>query len=230
MAAVRIHRMVDLHDEYSHTPNPMHAQSELFGSSNAHFTIDASFRTARRFALDAHSWVEVVPGWISGASVLYEQLRNNVPWCEHDRRIFNKVVREPRMTAVYQNIGDVPEQTLLQAVHALSSHYGVAYDGLWMNLYRNGQDSTGWHRDHRSCRKLDCIVPVLTLGTTRRFLIKPIKGGRSIAFKPSAGDLVVMGGRSQQDWVHCVPKDPAIEEARISVNFMSSAQGLPDRQ
>lgn len=214
----------------THTLNPIHVQSDLFGNSNTHFSIDTSFRTAKRLALDAHSWVEIVPGWISGASLLYEQMRNSVPWREHDRRMFNKVFREPRMTAAYENLRDVREQGLLQAVHALSSHYGVVYDGLWMNLYRNGQDSTGWHRDHRSCRKLDCIVPVLTLGTTRRFLIRPITGGRSMSFNPSAGDLVVMGGRSQQDWVHCVPKEPGIADARISVNFMSSAQGVRDRQ
>ncbi len=106
--------------------------------------------------------------------------------------------------------------------------YGVVYDSLWMNLYRHGQDSTSWHRDHPSCRQPECIVPVLTLGATRRFLIKPRKGGRSIAFKPGSGDLVVMGGRSQQDWVHCVPKDPGIAEARISVNFQSSAQARRD--
>lgn len=214
----------------THTLSPMHAQSDLFGGSDSRFSIDASFRTARRFALDDHSWIEIVPDWISGASQLYEQMRSSVPWLEHDRRMFNKVFREPRMTATYRNLGDVPEQGLLQIVRVLSSHYGVNYDGLWMNLYRNGQDSTGWHRDHPSCRKLECIVPVLTLGATRRFLIKPIKGGRSITFKPSSGDLVVMGGRSQQDWVHCVPKDPGIVDARISVNFMSSEQAVRDRR
>lgn len=210
-------------------PDPVRAQSDLFESRDTHFSIDTSFQTARRFALDDHSWIEVVPGWMSGTSRFYEQVRGSVPWLEHERRMFNKVFREPRMTATYKNLADVPEHGLLQAAQALSNHYGVAYDGLWMNFYRNGQDSTGWHRDHRSCRKLDCIVPVLTLGTPRRFLIKPIKGGSSMTFKPSSGDLVVMGGRSQQDWVHCVPKEPGIAGARISVNFMSSAQGVRDR-
>ena len=177
-----------------HTPNLLHAQSELFGSTDTDFVIDTSFRTAKRVELDEHSWVEIVPGWASGASLLFEQMRNSVPWCEHERRMFNKIFREPRMTAVYQDLRDVVEQGLLQAVSALSSHYGVVYDGLWMNLYRDGQDSTGWHRDHRSCRKQVCIVPVLTLGTSRRFLVKPAEGGRSITFKPSSGDLVVMGG------------------------------------
>jgi alkylated DNA repair dioxygenase AlkB len=65
---------------------------------------------------------------------------------------------------------------------------------------------------------------VLTLGATRRFLIKPRAGGNSIAFKPGSGDLVVMCGRSQEDWVHSVPKDPRVAERRISLNFQSSEQ------
>jgi alkylated DNA repair dioxygenase AlkB len=116
----------------------------------------------------------------------------------------------------------------LDAVNALSEHYGVVYDSLWLNLYRDGQDSTGWHRDRFSCRRPECIVPVLTLGATRRFLIKPRAGGNSVAFKPGSGDLVVMGGRSQEDWVHGVPKDPKIADRRVSINFQSSAQARRD--
>jgi hypothetical protein len=67
-------------------------------------------------------------------------------------------------------------------------------------------------------------VPVLTLGATRRFLLKPRAGGPSIAFRPSAGDLVVMGGRCQDEWVHSVPKAPDTLGARISINFQSSEQ------
>jgi hypothetical protein len=33
-----------------------------------------------------------------------------------------------------------------------------------------------------------------------------------------------MGGRSQQDWVYSVPKDPSVAEDRIGINFQSSAQ------
>jgi alkylated DNA repair dioxygenase AlkB len=132
------------------------------------------------------------------------------------------------MTAEYRDLRNVPEQALLSAVRALSQHYGVVYDNLWLNFYRNGQDSTGWHRDRFSCRRPECIVPVLTLGATRRFLIKPRDGGTSLAFKPGTGDLIVMGGRSQEEWVHSVPKEPGIEEPRISINFQSSVQARRD--
>jgi alkylated DNA repair dioxygenase AlkB len=54
--------------------------------------------------------------------------------------------------------------------------------------------------------------------------MKPRAGGPSIAFKPNSGDLIVMGGRSQEDWLHSVPKEPGIAEQRISINFQSSVQ------
>jgi alkylated DNA repair dioxygenase AlkB len=200
------------------------AQVDLFASEASSVVVDTTFATAKRIALDGNSWVEVVPGWMSGSRILLERLAASVPWQQYDRRLFEQTFREPRMTAEYRSLRDVPERGLIDAVSALSRHYGIDYDSLWLNLYRDGQDSTGWHRDRFSCRRPKCIVPVLTLGATRRFFIKPRAGGTSIAFKPGSGDLIVMGGRSQEDWVHSVPKDPGIAEPRISINFQSSAQ------
>jgi len=198
------------------------AQANLFTSSGA-ISVDAAFRTAARTALDPRSWVEVVPFWLSGADALFERLSTDVPWKEHYRRLFDKTFLEPRLTAEYGRLEDAPPP-LAEMADVLSRHYRVRYDSLWLNLYRDGRDSTGWHRDRFSCRQPECIVPVLTLGATRRFLIKPRQGGASVGFSPASGDLIVMGGRCQQDWVHGVPKTPGTREARISVNFQSSAQ------
>jgi alkylated DNA repair dioxygenase AlkB len=199
-------------------------QNDLFASEASEPTCDLDFSTARRNAIDMHSWVEIVPGWMSGSRALFERLTTAVPWRQHDRTLFDQTFQEPRLTAEYKTLRNVRDEVLLKAVSALSQHYGIRYDSLWLNFYRHGEDSTGWHRDRFSCRKPECIVPVLSLGATRRFLIKPRNGGSSIAFKPNSGDLIVMGGRSQEDWVHSVPKDPGIAEARISINFQSSLQ------
>jgi alkylated DNA repair dioxygenase AlkB len=204
------------------------AQEDLFAIEASTLIVDTSFATAKRMPIDAHSWVEVVPGWISGSWTLFAGLQRAVPWLQHDRQLFDQTFREPRMTAEYRDLGDVPEKSVVVAARALSQRYGVVYDNLWLNLYRDGQDSTGWHRDRFSCRRSECIVPVLTLGATRRFLLKPRNGGTSIAFKPGSGDLVVMGGRCQEDWVHSVPKEPGVAEPRISLNFQSSAQACRD--
>src|SRR5262245_51950826 len=198
-------------------------QPNLF-ASDGEVSVDGGFRTGRRTWLDAGSWVEVFPSWLSGADALFARLADAVPWQEHFRWLFRQRFLEPRLTAEYRRLTDVPHPTLIAAAEALSGHYGVRYDSLWLNLYRSGADSTGWHRDRFSCRRPECIVPVLTLGTGRRFLLKPRAGGTSVAFHPSAGDLVVMGGRCQEEWVHSVPKAPGTLGARISVNFQSSEQ------
>lgn len=101
----------------------------------------------------------------------------------------------------------------------------MPFDSAWLNWYRNEQESTAWHGDRG--RSEECIVPVLSLGETRRFLIRPKAGGRSTTFVVESGDLIVMGGRCQRDWEHAVPKETAPARGRISINFASSTQAEP---
>ena len=179
---------------------------------------------AKRIALDPTSWVETLPGWLRDADAVFAHLLRAVPWVQRERRMFERMLLEPRMTAEVRDLARAPHPGLVDAANALTDLYGVRYDHLWLNLYRDGRDSTAWHGDRISCRRAECIVPVLTLGATRRFLLKPRTGGRSLALEPAAGDLVVMGGRCQRDWVHSVPKTDPGCGARISVNFQSYAQ------
>lgn len=167
--------------------------------------VDRTFASARRVRLDAHSWVEHVPGWLSGSLQLFEDLLGADGWQQRDRRMYDEVVAE-----------------------ALSDRYDVDYDGLWMNLYRDHRDSTGWHGDAASCRRTECVVPVLSLGADRRFLLRPTTGGAGTVLRPVSGDLVVMGGRCQTDWRHSVPKQAAPSGPRISVNYRAGSQAVAD--
>jgi alkylated DNA repair dioxygenase AlkB len=101
----------------------------------------------------------------------------------------------------------------------LSHHYGVACRRIWINLYRDHRDSTSWRGDPIAKIQETSTVPVLSLGATRRFLIKCAEGGKSLSLAVAAGDLVVMGGRSRRDRRHSVPKHATATGARISVNF-----------
>jgi hypothetical protein len=190
-------------------------------------TIDTTFAGARRIHLDGTSWVEHVPGWLTGGGQLLAALIAAAGWEQRDRWMVNRMVVEPRLTAEYDDLAEAPDPLLRQAATVLSEHYGVPYDGLWMNFYRDHRDSTGWHGDWPTCKRDVCTVPVLSLGATRRFLVKPRQGGRSVGLTPASGDLIVMGGRCQRDWRHCVPKQTTPAGARISVNFSSRLQATP---
>jgi alkylated DNA repair dioxygenase AlkB len=193
----------------------------------AEMAMDTAFSTARRIQLDATSWVEYVPGWLAGSEKLFATLLEMPEWEQRERWIIERMMIEPRLTAEYPHLADAP--SFLQEVAAtLAAHYHVPYDGLWLNLYRNHRDSTAWHGDWPSCKRRECIVPVLSLGATRRFHLQHRSGGRSTVLTVHAGDLVVMGGRCQRDWRHCVPKQATPAGARISVNFMSLFQATPE--
>jgi alkylated DNA repair dioxygenase AlkB len=141
--------------------------------------------------------------------------------------MYEGLVDEPRLTAEVPVLSQAPIQALRDIGAALSAQYGVTFDGLWLNLYRDHRDSTSWHADSHARKRPECVVPVLSLGATRRFLVRPREGGRSISFTVAGGDLIAMGGRCQRDWLHCVPKETQRAGTRISVNFKSSGPTEP---
>lgn len=208
-------------------PRPGPAQPVLFAGDD--MELDLTFATARRIQLDATSWVEHVPGWLAGSEQLLAAVAAGASWEQRHRWMYDRMVVEPRLTAEYPDLADAPQPMLHAAAAALSGHYAVPYDGLWVNLYRDHRDSTGWHGDRPTCKRDECVVPVLSLGATRRFLLRPREGGRSTALIPAGGDLIVMGGRCQADWRHCVPKQATPAGMRISVNFSSRLQATPLR-
>jgi alkylated DNA repair dioxygenase AlkB len=202
-----------------HPPGPGD-QLNLFDADT--ISVDESFSTARRIWLDPTSWIEYVPGWLSGSGILFASLRDVVPWEQRERWMYTRNVIEPRLTAEYADVADAPDAILRNLTRVLSERYGVSYTRVWMNLYRDNQDGTSWHADRLAKQDREATVPVLSLGATRRFLIRPLAGGTSTIFSPAGGDLVVMGGRCQRDWQHSVPKQKTPSGARISLNFQAT--------
>jgi alkylated DNA repair dioxygenase AlkB len=190
--------------------------SFLGNASPAH---DFDFSGTRHIALDASSWIEHIPACFGQADSLFLELLEIAPWLQRDRWMYTRTVIEPRLTADYPDVSEVPHPALRSIAAALSEHYGVRYRSLWVNLYRDQHDSTAWHGDNIGRIQPESIVPVLTLGASRRFLIRPTQGGRTWTFRPASGDLIVMGGRAQRDWRHCVPKESEPSAPRISINF-----------
>jgi alkylated DNA repair dioxygenase AlkB len=183
----------------------------------------AAFDSATDHRLDEHSVVTHVHGLVVGDAAAMAEIGALPGWEQRSRWMYDRRVVEPRLTNEILDIAGAPT-FLIALTDALSQYCGVPYDSLWMNWYRDHDDSTGWHADRPANEPATAVVPVASLGATRRFLIRPDGGGPSVAFTPAGGDVIVMRGRCQKDWQHCVPKQRGPTGARISLNFNSSAQ------
>lgn len=177
---------------------------------------DPTFVGLVRTELGRGAWVDHLPGWMRGADALFEQLLEKAPWRGHDRTMYGTRLAEPRLRARYDSIG--PVGPLQEAALLLSERYGVTFDSVGLNLYRDGRDSVAWHGDRIPRDLPEPLVATVSLGTARRFLLRPKGGGSSVRITPSSGDLLVMGGTCQRTWQHTVPK-VAAAGPRISVTF-----------
>jgi alkylated DNA repair dioxygenase AlkB len=194
-------------------------QLNLFDAET--LSVDATFSTATRIWLDQTSWIDFVPRWLSGSDTLFTSLRDTAAWEQRERWMYTKNVIEPRLTAEYSDVADAPDPFLRTVARTLSARYGVTYKRVWMNLYRDNRDGTSWHADRLAKQDREAVIPVLSLGASRRFLVRPTSGGHSTVLTPAGGDLVVMGGRCQRDWQHSVPKQKTPAGMRISLNFQA---------
>ena len=178
----------------------------------------------RRIPLAGGAWVDIRPGWMAGAAVLFRRLWQAVPWREERRRMYERVVDVPRLLCFYDEGQPLPDPALEQARRALDAHYGPALGEPLVTaglcLYRDGRDSVAWHGDRigRGSTE-DTVVAILSLGTPRALLLRPRGGGPALRHDLGHGDLLVMGGSCQRTWEHAVPKTARPAGPRISVQF-----------
>jgi alkylated DNA repair dioxygenase AlkB len=180
--------------------------------------------TVHRTMLSHGAWVDIRPGWMAGAGVLFDRLRQVVPWREERRRMYERVVDVPRLLCFYAEGEQLPDPALDSARQALDAHYwpelGEPLVTAGLCLYRDGQDSVAWHGDRTGRgRTEDTMVAILSLGTPRALLLRPRGGGPALRHDLGHGDLLVMGGSCQRTWEHAVPKTTRATGPRISVQF-----------
>jgi alkylated DNA repair dioxygenase AlkB len=182
---------------------------------------DASFGQLERIELTRGAWLDHAPGWLSGSDALFAELLETAPWQQRQRVMWEKVVDEPRLTAWWRDDDAGLPPVLPELGSLLMARYGVTFDSMGCNLYRDGRDSVAWHGDTVRKAMAEPIVAVVSLGEPRRFLLRPRGGGPSRRFDLGGGDLLVMGGTCQHTWEHTVPK-VAAAGPRLSVTFRHS--------
>ncbi|RKS71392.1 2-oxoglutarate-Fe(II)-dependent oxygenase superfamily protein [Motilibacter peucedani] len=190
---------------------------------------DLAFSGLRRLQLDERSWVDVCPGWLRGSDALFDAMVATGRFSQRTVKMWDSTLPEPRLTAAFdpELAATGPDQApaaLRDISAAVSARYGIAFDRVWVNLYRDGRDSVAWHGDRNRHTHTNPLVVTVSLGARRRFLLRPRGGRTAHELRPGLGDLVVMGGACQHEWEHTVPKEARAVGPRMSITMRHSAE------
>jgi alkylated DNA repair dioxygenase AlkB len=158
-----------------------------------------------------------------------DALIRELAWERQQFRIYGQERLMPRLIAMYGPVGYRysgvvhPPQALpprLEAIRkVVEAACGRMFNSVLANLYRDGRDSVGWHRDSDYPHGGQPDIASVSFGAVRRFQLRdrPDAARASIALEP--GSLLVMTGDAVARWAHQVPKTARAVGPRVNLTF-----------
>lgn len=166
------------------------------------------------------------------SNAFMQQLTDTVDWKQEAMRMYGKSVLFPRLMAwhgdaatSYRFSGNTFTPALwtpllLQIRDHITPVSGHAFNSVLLNLYRNGNDSMGWHADDEPELGPQPVIASVNFGATRRFLLRYKSDHQQKYELPlQHGSLLIMKGTLQQYWEHHVPKTAKVTTGRINLTF-----------
>jgi len=93
------------------------------------------------------------------------------------------------------------------------------FNSCLLNYYPSGDDGMGYHADDEKELGNHPVIASLSLGATRKFVLKHKKTQDKVELYLESGQLIVMHGETQKCWKHTVTKTKTVLEGRISLTF-----------
>ncbi len=166
------------------------------------------------------------------AHFYYETFLKTLPWQQDDITVFGKTYAQPRLTALfannnksysYSNITMQPHNfsnDLLAIKHRIETKTDAIFTTCLANLYRDGQDSNGWHADNEKELGKNPVIASVTFGEARHFHLKH-RRDKTLREKLllAHGSLLLMQGETQHHWLHQIAKTKRQIQPRINLTF-----------
>jgi alkylated DNA repair dioxygenase AlkB len=191
--------------------------------------------------------VALEPVWLPpvDADALLHVLLQAISWETHRIRLFGRTIDSPRLSCwigdpgasyVYSGTRLKPRPwppALRPIRQRVGEACGVDFNSVLANLYRDGRDAMGWHRDDERELGPEPVIASLSLGAARRFVLKPAKRvdsapvkshghagtSSSVALTLGHGSLLVMRGDTQRNYRHALPRTAKPVGPRINLTF-----------
>ncbi|KAJ3043827.1 Alpha-ketoglutarate-dependent dioxygenase alkB 2 [Rhizophlyctis rosea] len=165
------------------------------------------------------------------SKTLYTYLLQSLPWHRVQYRTRGMDITTPRYTTVFGidesgaplSAYDRRPRAIPTALELLKNEVEKAtdehYTHVLVNFYSNGQDSISYHSDDESFLGPLPTIASLSLGSSRDFLMRhKVDKTKNEKFVLESGDMVVMRGKTQSEWLHAVPKRKNAG-GRINITF-----------
>jgi len=162
----------------------------------------------------------------------FTELLNTIEWQQDSITVFGKTYLQPRLTCLYasnkntytySNITMQPKlftKELLEIKEAVEKETKTKFTSCLANLYRNGEDSNGWHADNEKELGKEPIIASVTFGSERVFHFKNrFEPQLKMKLTLKHGSLLIMKGPTQNYWLHQLPKTQKRVGERINLTF-----------
>jgi alkylated DNA repair dioxygenase AlkB len=169
---------------------------------------------------------------IKEADILLKQLASEIPWQQDDIKVFGKVHPQPRLTALFGNVGKSysysnikmqpqPWTPILQKIKSkVESASDTNFTTVLLNQYRDGKDSNGWHADNEKELGQNPIIASVSFGAERMFQLRHNSiSNAKLNIVLEHGSLLLMKGTTQHFWKHQIPKTAKKIDSRINLTF-----------
>jgi len=162
---------------------------------------------------------------------LYQRLLDDTPWQRDEALIYGKHIITERRVAWYADTqmqyhysgitrSSLPWSEVLLAVkQRLERKLNKSYNACLLNLYPSGDQGMAWHRDNEVELIKHGSIASLSLGATRRFLLRHNNSQQICELPLEHGELIEMCGVTQDYWQHSIPKMRRVSEPRINLTF-----------
>jgi alkylated DNA repair dioxygenase AlkB len=175
---------------------------------------------------DERGRITYTPGFVSPtvARAWFEALRDGLEWKAERRRMYDRDVDVPRLTAHFRLGSDAGQEgvpaPIREAAREVLARTGVPFTSVGLNRYRDGRDSVAPHNDHLEELVEGFPIALLSLGATRRMTIR-VKAPprRTLHVDLESGSLLLMSYETQLHYTHGVPKVAHAVGERISLAF-----------
>ena len=173
---------------------------------------------------------------VENCDTLYDRLLNELPWQSDIVTLFSKthittrqIVWMGESNTTYHYSGQSRHTTpwtdsvfhVKQYIEQQLSSIGIdtTFNSCLLNYYPSGTDGMGYHADDEKELGAQPIIASLSLGATRKFVLKHKKTQDKVELHLESGQLVVMHGDTQKFWKHTITKTKTVAAGRISLTF-----------